>query len=241
MRLVVVPVGFAQAAPPATAMVDAACDLFAGWSGGRLRPAVTTLPPLALSEPASIFTALGGMTALGGPLLAARASAHAEARAVGRDPLVLVARGAFHPHCWRAPVPAGGARYALLPENAPALTAAHELGHLLLGWRDAPGAGAHCLMGAGNGAPGAWLRVAGGWDTPHAIGPHATPSALHGIGSWGGLLVERRGAELLAWHAADRVCAIPLAPGDEARPILALLAAQGVHPVPPESPRTRNT
>lgn len=243
MRLAVVPVAFVGEVQPETAMVEQACALFRHWSDGAFAIAAEMLPPLCVDEPASRFSALGGMTALGGPRLAGQAAArlhHAAASAPHpRSTLLLVARGAFHSHCWRVPAEAGGARYALVPNDAPALTVAHELGHLLLGWADAPGVGAHCLMGAGTGPPGAWLRVAAGWAVRRAV-TSATTARQIGIGAWNGLLLERRDDVLLAWSAADRVRAIRLAPQDHDRPVLALLAAHGVHPRTPEH-TTRET
>ncbi len=222
MKLHVVPLRFNDGPVPSTAMVGEAAALLAGWSGQRCLVEVTVAPPLAVAEPAFHFAALGGMTRLGGPALAARAENAA--------PLVLVAAGPFHPHCWRRPVEAGGGAYAMLPASAPALTAAHELGHLLLGWHDSPGAGAHCLMGGGQAPPGAWLRVEAGWAEARPIPPTATPRGLDGIGLWGGVLVERLDLHLLAWRGPGQVTALALAEEDLDRPVLALLAARGVHP-----------
>lgn len=221
-QLHAVPVRFGDGPEPGIGLVHEAAALLAGWSGGRCLVEVIAAPPLAVAEPAGHFAALGGMTRLGGPLLAARAEALA--------PLVLVGAGPFHPHCWRRPVEAGGGAYALLPEGAPALTAAHELGHLLLGWHDAPSAGPHCLMGNGQAPPGAWLRVQAGWAETSPVAPTTTPRGLHGIGRWGGVLVECRDRQLLAWRGPGQVTALALAEEDLDRPVLALLAARGVHP-----------
>lgn len=79
--------------------------------------------------------------------------------AIGEANFVVCAPAVFEAHTWR--FPSGGAhlggsrwarRYALLPENAPLGTVAHELGHLLFGWPDFGGStqlGARCLMALG--------------------------------------------------------------------------------------------
>ena len=216
-------VGF-DAKPPQTGMVDQALALFALWSRGVFYPTVEMLPPLLLPGPASRFAALGGMTRLGGPSLAAQAVPPGAGRTVR---LLLVADGPFHPHCWRLPPEQGGS-YALLPTSASAGIAAHELGHLLLGWSDAPWAGRYCLMGSGARStppapPRASLRLEAGWDT-QLTADAATTAGQLGVARHGSMLIERRDTMLLAWPDEAAPTEVELSEADLDRPLLALLA-----------------
>lgn len=223
-------VGF-DAAAPETSMVGDALALFARWSRGAFRPDLALLPPLLLPGPASRFAALGGMTRLGGPSLAALAVPPGAGRTLR---LLLVAKGPFHPHCWRLPAEQGGS-YALLPAGASAGIAAHELGHLLLGWSDAPWAGRHCLMGSGArgtppAAPRASLRLQAGWDT-QLTADAATTAGQLGVVRHGPILMERRDTMLLVWPHEAAPTEIELSEDDLDRPLLALLALLAPAPV----------
>jgi len=216
-------VGF-DAKPPQTGMVDQALALFAVWSRGGFQPYVEALPPLQLPGPAARFAALGGMTRLGGPALAALAAPPGTRRGLR---LLLVADGPFHPHCWRLSPEQGGS-YALLPGSASAGIAAHELGHLLLGWSDAPWAGRHCLMGSGArstppAAPRASLRLEAGWDA-QLTADATTAAGQLGVARHGSMLIERRDTMLLVWPHEAAPTEIKLRAADLDRPLLALLA-----------------
>lgn len=144
-------------------------------------------------------------------------------------------------------------RYAILPDGTSLGAVVHELGHLHFGWPDlVRELGDDCLMGSARldtepPPPCAPLRVSAGWTVPVTV-DRATrvrdlgagsPSAV-GVWHWRWrdrrVLVERRGERLLVFEHPSRaekngkvpvprlLARVALAPGDAARPLLALVA-----------------
>ncbi len=231
---------------------EAAVDWFAAVSGGR---AAFQLRPVTTSAPAGgweVFAAAGGRSeppdnsqVLVGELVTALAPAD-RARLGELVVVIPPADTGFVAHTWRllrGGVHLGGRRwarrYAVVPEDAPMGTVAHELGHLLLGWPDLDRRiGADCLMamgghrggGADPAPPCAPLRLSAGWVSPLPVqaGTRLRDLQPGGVGTWGEMVFERRGGSLLAFRTdPPRLLArISIADGDESRPLLAVLAEE---------------
>lgn len=175
-RLALCAVGDA-ARPPRSIDLAATIAWFDAVSNGSWRPLPVELPSVTLDHPLDRYRMSRGIDPKGvnAQDLAASVVAALGEKALadlrGADGrLVLVTAAAFHPHVWRprrGGIPLAGSawcrRYAVLPDAAPLGTIAHELAHLLLGWRDGDGsngAAMHCLMGRGG------LRGGGREPTP---------------------------------------------------------------------------
>ncbi|WP_428264589.1 hypothetical protein [Haliangium sp.] len=168
---------------------DAALAAAAAWfddlSGGRWRPCFRRLVAVVPPRPAACYAHRGGMGRwpANSQQLAWDALAAVQERDALGERVIFLAPDGFAPHAWRlrrGGFPLGRRRwvrrYAVLPPGVSAGTAAHELGHLCLGWPDLDRTvGDDCLMGSTRlrsrlPVPCAPLRVHAGWADPVAVG-----------------------------------------------------------------------
>lgn len=246
MRVPVLRVGAPHAPAPHLDLAPAAAWLSAQ-SGGRFALQPFPLADQGLGELAR-FRGAGGLEPHphGSQGLVAEALAQlgpAARTLINPDSaLIVVVPPGFRPHCWHLAGPARwqpGAprRYAILPVGAPLGAILHELGHLLLDWPDLErdtGLGDECLMARGAllprpAPPCAVLRLRAGWLVPRPVDRSTRVGDLE-VGAAarvGGRVLERRRDpdRLLVLLDQPRpllLQRILLAPGDGARPLLAV-------------------
>jgi hypothetical protein len=169
------------------------------------------------------------------------------------DRLLIAAPRGLHAHTWRVRgggFHLGGARwcrfYSVLPDAAPPGAIAHELGHLLFDWPDLDrSVGDDCLMALGGARAGGYdpappcapLVVGAGWRSPFSVAGTTLAGELDGapgrfVFDGRPLIIERRAdggpARLVTYDerapAPRLLHRVPLAAGDDERPLLALLA-----------------
>ena len=157
-------------------------------SGGRARLEPEAFPIVEPADGWAAYARRGGLGPAphnGQSLIESLLTAlPARSPALSHGVLAVIPAGyGFAPHAWR--LRGGGfwlggrqwiRRYALVPDDSPLGTVAHELGHLLFGWSDhelRSRVGADCLMGTGAlahrpAAPCAPCRIQAGWVEPVA-------------------------------------------------------------------------